>query len=97
MNMAEQTPCSLDPSSRFLATCVVILTGYLFMVSATDKPCKAHVHNHIGFYGGGQSIDSFHCAKPTIHQVTTMLATSKNVLLTGRNHLLTTGTDDPTF
>ena len=32
---------------------------------------------------------------PTIHQLTTMLPTSKNVLCPGRNHLLTTGTDDP--
>ena len=32
--------------------------------------------------------------KATIHQVTTMLATSKNVLFQGHNHLLTTGTDD---
>ena len=33
----------------------------------------------------------------TTHQVTTMLATSKNVVLVfpGHNHLLTTGTDDP--
>ena len=37
------------------------------------------------------------CAKATIHQVTTMLATSKNVLFPGHNHLLTTGTDDPTL
>ena len=33
----------------------------------------------------------------TIHQVTTMLATSKNVLFPGHNHLLTTSTDDPTL
>ena len=33
----------------------------------------------------------------TIHQVTTMLATSKNVLFPGLYHLLTTGTDDPTL
>ena len=33
--------------------------------------------------------------KATIHQVTTMLATSKNVLFPGHNHLLTTGTGDP--
>ena len=32
----------------------------------------------------------------TIHQVTTMLATSK-VLFPGHNHLLTTGTDDPSL
>ena len=35
----------------------------------------------------------------TIHQVTTMLATSNNVLhvFPGHNHLLTTGTDDPSL
>ena len=32
--------------------------------------------------------------KATIHQVTTMLATSKNALISDHNHLLTTGTDD---
>ena len=35
------------------------------------------------------------CQKASIHQVTTMLATSKNVLFPGHNHLLTTSTDDP--
>ena len=35
--------------------------------------------------------------KATIHQVTAMLATSKNVLFQGRNHLLTTDTDDPSL
>ena len=35
--------------------------------------------------------------KATIHQVTTLLATSKNVLFPGHNHLLTTGTDDPSL
>ena len=34
------------------------------------------------------------CKKATIHQVTTVLATSKNVLFPGHNHMLTTGTDD---
>ena len=39
-----------------------------------------------------------HCAKKaTIHRVTTMLATSVNVLFAGHNHLLTTSTDDPTL
>ena len=32
-----------------------------------------------------------------MHQVTTMLAASKNVLFPGYNHLLTTGTGDPTL
>ena len=35
--------------------------------------------------------------KATIHQVTTMLATSKNVLFPGHNHLLTTGGNDLTL
>ena len=35
--------------------------------------------------------------KNTIHQVTIMLAPSKNVQLPGHNHLLTTGTDVPSF
>ena len=33
--------------------------------------------------------------KAIIHQVTTILATFKNVLFPGHNHLLTTSTDDP--
>ena len=35
--------------------------------------------------------------KATIHQLTTMLSTSKNVLCPGHNHLLTTGADDPSL
>ena len=35
--------------------------------------------------------------KATIHQVTTMRTTSKNVLFPGHNNLLTTGTDDPSL
>ena len=35
--------------------------------------------------------------KATIHQVTAMLATSKNVIFPGHNHLLTTCIDDPSL
>ena len=35
--------------------------------------------------------------KATIHQVATMLATSKYVPFPSHNHLLTTGADDPTL
>ena len=35
--------------------------------------------------------------KKTIHQVSTMLATSKNVLFPGHYHLLTTDIDNPTL
>ena len=43
------------------------------------------------------STDSKLHKKATIHLVTTMLATSKNVLFPGHNHQLTTGTDDSSF
>ena len=33
--------------------------------------------------------------KATIHRLTTMLSTSKNILFPGHNYLLTTGSDDP--
>ena len=36
----------------------------------------------------------YNAKEATIHQVSTMLATSKNVLFPGHDHLLTTGTDD---
>ena len=35
--------------------------------------------------------------KNTIHLVTTMLVISKNALFPGHNHLLTTGSDDPSL
>ena len=35
--------------------------------------------------------------KATIHELTTMLSTSKNALFPGHNHLLTTGADGPTL
>ena len=43
------------------------------------------------------SVECVTAQKASIHQVTTMLATSKNVLSPGHNHLLTTGTDDLTL
>ena len=39
----------------------------------------------------------FTVQKATIHQVTTMLATSETALFPGHNHMLTTGTDDLTL
>ena len=36
-----------------------------------------------------------HRKKATIHQLTTMLSTSKNVLFPGHNIMLTTGADGP--
>ena len=48
--------------------------------------CVAPVHFAVTVY-----------EKATIHQVTTMLATSENVLFPGHHHLLSTGTDDPSL
>ena len=42
-------------------------------------------------------VDTGTAQKATIHQVTTMLATSKNVLFLGHNHLLITSADDPSL
>ena len=38
-----------------------------------------------------------HCAKNTIHQVATMVTTSKNVLFPSHNHMLATGIDGTTL
>ena len=51
------------------------------MVNFSSKRGTAHI-NTLG-------------KKDTIHQATTMLSTSKNVLFPGHNHLLTPGADDP--
>ena len=51
--------------------------------------CKQHA-NHMGELLSLRK-------KPTIHQITIMLAPSKNVLFPGRNHLLANGTDDPSL
>ena len=47
-------------------------------------------------YESGDRV-SFTGQKNTIHQLTIVLSTSKNVLCPGHNHLLTTGTDDPSL
>ena len=51
---------------------------------------KVSVHVHVRQY--------FSLAKTvSIHQVSTMLATSKNILLQSPKHLLTTSADDPSL
>ena len=53
------------------------------------------------FEGAADSMSTHHYQSQrktaTIHQLTTMLSTSKYVLFRGHNHLLTTGADDPTL
>ena len=57
--------------------------------------CVVQLGNDILTY-----IDKYHISlrkKATIHQLTALLLTSKNVLFPGHNHLLTTGADGPTL
>ena len=55
------------------------------------------MHNIIYLHALGYAVHMYKLLHKTatMHQVTTMLATSKNVLFPGPNHLLTTGADDP--
>ena len=53
--------------------------------------CQLFPHQTCAWWGGliCQGKTNLHCAKKaSVHQVTTMLATSKNVLFPGHNHLL---------
>ena len=54
-------------------------------VNKTPIWATVHVLGHLGKTNTAQ--------KTTFHQVSTMLATSKNVLFPGHNHQLTTGAD----
>ena len=60
---------------------------------------QRHIHGKKTQESKGQSADATTVTAQinTIHQVTAMLATSKHVLFPGHNHLLATGTDDPTL
>ena len=55
----------------------------------------------LGGGGWGLTMQAHPCThwaiKATIHQLTTMQSTSKNVLFPGHNHRLTTGVDDTTL
>ena len=55
----------------------------------TTLSSLSHTHGQLLYESLGKNA--------TIHQVTTMLATSENVLFTGYYHLLTTDTDDPSL
>ena len=57
---------------------------YTCIYNGTPKTLILHAKQH-------------YTKKNTIHQVTIMLATYKNALFPGHNHLLTTGDDDPTL
>ena len=70
------------------------------MLSSTalwdDKVCmKTHARTQDTHARDGHS--TLGKTKTTIHHLTIMLSTSQNVLFPGRNHLLTSGADDPTL
>ena len=67
-----------------------------------DRGISLHIRNTGMTKAGNMTIHMLHLEpslgkKATIHQVTTMPVTSKNVLFSGHNHLLTTSTDDLPF
>ena len=67
--------------------------GLLFLLSVCANQDKIQYNERVTFI-----CRYIHCAKkPLATSFTIMLATSKSVLVPGHNHLLTTGTDDPTL
>ena len=62
--------------------------------TSSSTQCTSHWRSHYRESTEWHCVCASLCKEATIHQVTTMLATSKNVLFPGHNHLLTTGTDD---
>ena len=59
---------------------------------------SAHVLQLLPFLLAGEHQCNLPLRKTaTIHQLTTILSTSKNVLSPGHNHQLTTSADDPVF
>ena len=73
-------------TKRYIVTTTMMFTGYAVISNNSSTNCFAIVLKPRGH--------TLH-KNATTHQVTTMLATSKNILFPGPNHLLTTGTDDP--
>ena len=60
---------------------------------------KSFTHGQLNYVNVlcGMEYDTSTGQKATIHQVTTMVTTSKNVLFPGHNYLPTTSTDDLTL
>ena len=92
------TNVSVLPGNDVVMTCVAYSTVDFNMtwlgVNGKPLPSRGVIHNN------GSLVIRYvelQCKKATIHQLTTIVATSKSVLFLGHNHLLTTGADDPTF
>ena len=67
------------------------------LLTVTDSHVLVHIQKQDWCNVVGIALNTKPPQKNTIDQVTTTLATSKNVLFSGHNHLLITGTDDPTL
>ena len=82
---------------------LVYACSIICCIAQHNKICERNRERHLK--SGHFTMHSFSflscisslCKKNTIHQVTTILATSENVLFSGLNHLLTTSVDDPTL
>ena len=102
-----------DPTSPIPSHCASIVTtstlranSHLVAYSTPVEYCTICVIQALRLYHNADAplivnskdrlCRSIH-SEATIHQLATMLATSKNVLFPCHNHLLTTGTDDPSL
>ena len=77
---------------KAITRCVQLEQGTSDMIIKDTLPCKC-IRESAKATELARSLGQ----KNTIDQVTTVLATSTNVLFPGNNHLLTTRTDDPTL
>ena len=71
----------------YLHVCLVTMGGFRDLYISYFLMICLHIEGSLWLANTAQ--------KATIHQVTTTLVTSKNVLFPGHNHLLTTSIEDP--
>ena len=91
--------CKLQVWKQLIHEAVFIFQRHAAFIHHSKSLMQTHQHTYIikGCRAFKRIVLLLTEQKATIHQVTTMLATSKNVLFPGHNHLLTTSTKDPSF
>ena len=82
-----------------MSLCITYTWNSDVILSCHAAACDALYDKHVTSVHHNDSKESVWLTlgkkKNTMHQLTTMLSTSKNVLFPGHNHLLTTVADDP--
>ena len=75
----------------------IIMTPSLILIWSFADPIHPQVRATNELMQEGLTGQKSHYPQANHHAIPGMLSTSKNVLLPGHNHLLTTSTDDPTL